>query len=67
MTDDMINVPDLPADAPEYAKVLDARMRNIEAIHLKILGIVEEIKPEVSSVIESLRKNPMFKMLLGGK
>ena len=38
-----------------------------ETLVTKIHGIVEELKPTVMEVVDGLQKNPMFKMLLGGK
>lgn len=72
---------DLPSDAPQWAQELnqnlyvvlcgisriDSGNTRIEAIHIKILGIVEELKPEVVSVVDGLKSNPMLKMFLGGK
>ena len=64
----------LDDDAPNWARQMNNNiflMYNeiigIREIHSKILAVVEEVKPEVTGVIASLQKNPMFKMLLGGK
>lgn len=54
-------------DAPEWAKELYVQNAEILETHRKILLVVEEIKPEVMSVVNSLQSNPMFKMFLGGK
>lgn len=60
--------------APQWARELNDNLlavaketSHIKTVHEKILTVVEELKPEVLGVVESLRSNPMFKMLLGGK
>jgi hypothetical protein len=54
-------------DAPEWAIALHRENQEILDVHRKVLAVVEEIKPEVMSVVNSLQKNPMFRMFLGGK
>lgn len=46
---------------------IDARLTAIEAAHTQIAETVENLRPEVTTMIESLQSNPMVKMLLGGK
>ena len=65
---------DLPEDAPEWARSLNGNLAHVynkqisaETLVNKIHGIVEELKPTVMEVVDGLQKNPMFKMLLGGK
>lgn len=75
MTDNLANnVLPLPEGAPDWALVLNSNIcvlaesvASIQEKHAKILGVVEELKPDVMAVINGLQKNPMFKMLLGGK
>jgi len=54
-------------DAPLWALALHNQNAEILETHRKILEVVEELKPEVMGIVNSLQKNPMFKMFLGGK
>lgn len=51
----------------EILLALEAKVDSIHEIHSKILAVVEEVKPQVLSLIDRLEKNPMAKMILGGK
>jgi len=46
---------------------IDQRLESIESAHEKIAGHVEDLRPEVTKIIDGLAKNPMLKMFLGGK
>lgn len=46
---------------------IDKRLESIESAHEKIAGHVEDLRPEVTKIIDGLAKNPMLKMFLGGK
>ena len=64
----------LGIDAPDWAHTLNTNLTmvhcevvKVRETHVKILEIVDELKPEVMAVVDGLQNNPMFKMLLGGK
>lgn len=62
-----ISVPNWAEDLNHNLSLIYNKQIAVETIHKKILAIVEELKPEVIGVVDSLKSNPMFKMLLGGK
>lgn len=46
---------------------LEVKIDKVLETHERILNVVDELKPQVLSLLERLEKNPMFKMFLGGK
>lgn len=63
----VVNLHNAMDSAPEWARHLATEIAEIKEVHTKILAIVEEIRPDVESVISSIQNNPMAKMFLGGR
>lgn len=54
-------------DVRETLARIEDRLSRIEDAHLRIAAVVDELKPEVTAMIDNLTANPMVRMLMGGK
>lgn len=51
----------------EKVDTLTTRIDSIERTHTHIADVVDELRPEVSDIVEGLQKNPMIRMMIGSK
>ena len=51
----------------EKVDTLTTRIESIERTHTHIADVVDELRPEVSDIVEGLQKNPMIRMMIGSK
>lgn len=68
MTDiiDITNLPpSLPADTPEWARMLFTEVRAIRATHDVIMKEIDGIVDVAQPLVENLGNHPMLKMFLG--
>lgn len=63
----MLSLSPLPDDAPEWAKVLNENIGQVMSTMNRTMVLVDGVTQEVSPLVNSLSKNPMFKMFAGGK
>ena len=54
-------------DLHEKVDTLTTRIESIERTHTRIADVVDELRPEVSDIVEGLQKNPMIRMMIGSK
>lgn len=54
---------DMPADAPEWAKVLYRQNLEIQRVMVHTSGLIDAAAGEVSPILESLMKSPILKMM----